>query len=82
MGVLWITGGLMWDIPHCEHTTAFLAMNLGSSDWILTIFKNQGLEKLVTANLKIFLNSGKPCANEGALDMIEISEAVELRRNE
>jgi hypothetical protein len=52
VGVLWITGGLTWDIPHREHTPAFLTMNLGSSAQILTIFDKQSREKLVNANLK------------------------------
>jgi hypothetical protein len=52
VGVLWITGGLMWDIPHREHTPAFFAMNLGSSAQILTIFENQSPKKLVNTNLK------------------------------
>jgi hypothetical protein len=77
VGVLWITGGLMWDIPHCEHTTAFLTMNLGSDAWILTIFKIQGTKKLVATNLKIFLNTGKPCGVKGTLDILKINEAVE-----
>ena len=42
----------MWDIPHREHTPAFLTMNLGSSAQILTIFDKQGLKKLVNTNLK------------------------------
>ena len=42
----------MWDIPHREHTPAFLAMNLGSSAQISTIFKKQSLKKLVDTNLK------------------------------
>jgi hypothetical protein len=40
VGVLWITGGRMRDIPHRESTPAFLAMNLGPRAQILTIFKN------------------------------------------
>ena len=52
MGVLWITGGLMQDIPHREAIPAFLAMNLGPSAQILTIFDKQSLQKLVNANLK------------------------------
>jgi hypothetical protein len=52
VGVLWITGGLIWDIPHREHTPAFLTMNLGSSAQILTIFEKHRLKKLVDTNLK------------------------------
>jgi hypothetical protein len=54
VGVLWITGGLMWEIPHCEPTPAFFVMNIGSREQILTIFENQLARKLVTANIKIF----------------------------
>jgi hypothetical protein len=53
VGVLWITGGRMRDIPHRESTPAFLAMNLGSSAQILTIFNNQLASKLAFANIKI-----------------------------
>jgi len=60
VGVLWITGGLMWEIPHCEPTPAFFVMNIGSREQILTIFENQLARKLVTANIKIFLKRGKP----------------------
>ena len=42
----------MWDIPHREHTPAFLAMNLGPSAQILTIFKLRLALKLAFANLK------------------------------
>jgi hypothetical protein len=52
VGVLWITGGLMWDIPHREATPAFLAMNLGPSAQILTIFNHQLALKLAFANIK------------------------------
>jgi hypothetical protein len=52
VGVLWINGGLIWEIPHREHTPAFLAMNVDSSAQILTIFDKQSLQKLVNANLK------------------------------
>jgi hypothetical protein len=52
VSLLWITGGLMQDIPHREATPAFLAMNLGSSAQILTIFKIQLTLKLVSANVK------------------------------
>jgi hypothetical protein len=55
VGVLWITGGLIWDIPHREHTPAFLAMNLGSSAQILTIFVKHKPKKLVNTNLKNIL---------------------------
>jgi len=56
VGVLWITGGLMWDIPHREHTPAIFAIILGSSAQILTIFVKQALKKLVNANLKNIFN--------------------------
>jgi hypothetical protein len=59
VGVLWITGGLIRDIPHREATSAFLAMNLGPSGPILTIFKNQPAYKLAFTNIKIFLTGGK-----------------------
>ena len=42
----------MKEIPHREATPAFLAMNLGSSAQILTIFDKQSLKKLVDTNLK------------------------------
>jgi hypothetical protein len=54
VGVLWITGGLMWEIPHCEATPAFFVMNIGSRAQILTIFENQVAKKLVITNIKIF----------------------------
>jgi len=54
VGVLWITGGLMLNIPHCESTPAFFDMNIGPSDQILTIFENHFTKKLVAANIKIF----------------------------
>jgi hypothetical protein len=52
VGVLWITGGRMWDIPHREATPAFLTMNLGPSAQILTIFVNRSPQKLANANIK------------------------------
>jgi hypothetical protein len=52
VGVLWITGGLMWDIPHREHTPAIFVIILGSSAQILTIFVKPALKKLVNANVK------------------------------
>jgi hypothetical protein len=55
VGVLWITGGLMWDIPHREHNPAFLTMILGSSAQILTIFVKHKAKKLVNTNLKNIL---------------------------
>jgi len=54
VGVLWITGGLMREIPHCEATPAFIVMNIGSRAQILTIFENQVAKKLVITNIKIF----------------------------
>ena len=78
MGVLWITGGLMWEIPHCEPTPAFFVMNIGSREQILTIFENQLARKLVTANIKIFLKRGKPCGSKGTLDKRKIKELSEL----
>jgi len=54
VGVLWITGGLMWEIPHCEAIPAFFVMNIGSRAQILTIFENQVAKKLVITNIKIF----------------------------
>jgi hypothetical protein len=64
VGVLWITGGRMRDIPHREAIPAFLAMNLGSSAQILTIFKNQPTLKLAYTNIKIFLNFGKTLCHQ------------------
>jgi hypothetical protein len=56
VSVLWITGGLTWDIPHCESTSAFFAMNIGSSAQILTIFDIHMNKKLVSTHVKnIFL---------------------------
>ena len=78
MGVLWITGGLIWEIPHCEPTPAFFVMNIGSREQILTIFENQLARKLVTANIKIFLKRGKPCGSKGTLDKRKIKELGEL----
>jgi hypothetical protein len=78
VGVLWITGGLMWEIPHCEPTPAFFVMNIGSREQILTIFENQLARKLVTANIKIFLKRGKPCGSKGTLDKRKIKELGEL----
>jgi len=46
VGVLWITGGLMWEIPHCEATPAFFVMNIGPRVQILTIFENQPAKKV------------------------------------
>jgi hypothetical protein len=67
VGVLWITGGLIRDIPHREATSAFLAMNLGPSAPILTIFKNQPADKLAFTNIKIFLTGGKTlCLKKGS----------------
>jgi hypothetical protein len=56
VGVLWITGGLMQDIPHREAIPAFFTMNLGPSAQILTIFKLQLDLKLAYANIKIFFH--------------------------
>ena len=47
----------MWDIPHREATPAFLAMNLGSSAQILTIFNHQLVSKLAFANIKNIFNT-------------------------
>jgi len=52
VGVLWITGGLMQDIPHREAIPAFFTINLGPSAQILTIFKLRLALKLAFANLK------------------------------
>jgi hypothetical protein len=52
VGVLWITGGLMWDIPHREPTPAIFVIILGSSAQILTIFVKQASKKLVSTNIK------------------------------
>ncbi len=82
MGVLWITGGLMWEIPHCEATPAFFVMNIGSRAQILTIFENQVTNKLVATNIKIFLKRGKPCGSKGTLDKGKIKELVELTQIE
>lgn len=78
MGVLWITGGLMWEIPHREATPAFFVMNIGSRAQILTIFENQVTNKLVATNIKIFLKRGKPCGSKGTLDKGKIKELGEL----
>ena len=78
MGVLWITGGLVWEIPHCEATPAFFVMNIGSRAQILTIFENQVTNKLVATNIKIFLKRGKPCGSKGTLDKGKIKELGEL----
>ena len=82
MGVLWITGGLMWEIPHCEATPAFFVMNIGSRTQILTIFENQLVKKLVSANIKIFFTGGKPCNSKGTLDKGKIKELGELAQIE
>ena len=82
MGVLWITGGLMWEIPHREATPAFFVMNIGSRAQILTIFENQVTEKLVATNIKIFLKLGKPCVSKGTLDKGKIKELGELAQIE
>ena len=79
MGVLWITGGLMWEIPHCEVTPAFFVMNVGSRAPILTIFENQPGKKLVITNIKIFYKGGKPCNYKGNLDKREIKNLGEPR---
>jgi hypothetical protein len=78
VGVLWITGGLMWEIPHREATPAFFVMNIGSRAQILTIFENQVTNKLVATNIKIFLKRGKPCGSKGTLDKGKIKELGEL----
>ncbi len=82
MGVLWITGGLMREIPHCEATPAFIVMNIGSRAQILTIFENQLAKKLVITNIKIFLKRGKPCGSKGTLDKGKIKELGELAQIE
>jgi hypothetical protein len=82
VGVLWITGGLMWEIPHREATPAFFVMNIGSRAQILTIFENQITNKLVATNIKIFLKRGKPCGSKGTLDKGKIKELGELAQIE
>ena len=82
MGVLWITGGLMWEIPQCEATPAFFIMNIGSRAQILTIFENQLAKKLVPTNIKIFLKLGKPCGSKGTLDKGKIKGFGELAQIE
>ena len=82
MGVLWITGGLMREIPHCEATPAFIVMNIGSRAQILTIFENQVAKKLVATNIKIFLKRDKPCGSKGTLDKRKIKELGELAQIE
>jgi hypothetical protein len=82
VGVLWITGGLMWEIPHREATPAFFVMNIGSRAQILTIFENQVTNKLVATNIKIFLKRGKPCGSKGTLDKGKIKELGELAQIE
>jgi hypothetical protein len=52
VGVLWITGGLMQDIPHRESTFTITTMFVGSSDAILTFFMLTSPKKLVDANIK------------------------------
>ena len=79
MGVLWITGGLMWEIPHREATHAFFVMNIGSRAQILTIFENQVPEKLVATNIKIFSKDCKPCGSKGTLDKRKIKDSAESR---
>jgi hypothetical protein len=79
VGVLWITGGLMWEIPHCEATPAIFVMNIGSRVQILTIFENQRVQKLVVANIKIFSKDCKPCGSEGTLDKRKIMDSGESR---
>jgi hypothetical protein len=79
VGVLWITGGLMWEIPHCEATPANFVMNIGSREQILTIFENQLVEKLVSTNIKIFFKDGKHRNLKGALDKNTIKNLGESR---
>ena len=70
MGVLWITGGLMRDIPHREAIPAFLAMNLGPSAQILTIFNHRLALKLACTNIKNIFNAGEnPVVEKGLLTM-------------
>jgi len=59
VSVLWINGGLIWDIPHCEPTPAFFAMNTGSSVQILTIFDIHMNEKLVGTHVKNIFHAWK-----------------------
>jgi hypothetical protein len=59
VGVLWINGGLTWDIPHCEPTPAFFALNIGSSVQILTIFDIHMNEKLVGTHVKNIFHAWK-----------------------
>jgi hypothetical protein len=79
VGVLWITGGLMWEIPHCEATPAIFVMNIGSRVQILTIFENQLVQKLVATNIKIFSKDCKPCGSKGTLDKRKIMDSAESR---
>jgi hypothetical protein len=79
VGVLWITGGLMWEIPHCEATPAIFVMNIGSRVQILTIFENQLGKKLVITNIKIFYKAAKPCNCKGTLDKRKIKDSAESR---
>lgn len=79
MGVLWITGGLMWEIPHREATPAIFVMNIGSSVQILTIFENQLAQKLVATNIKIISKDVKPCGSKGTLDKRKIKNSGESR---
>jgi hypothetical protein len=59
VGVLWINGGLTWDIPHCEPTPAFFALNIGSSVQILTIFDIHMNKKLVGTHVKNIFHAWK-----------------------
>ena len=58
----------MRDIPHREAIPAFLAMNLGPSAQILTIFKIQLALKLASTNIKnIFTPWENPVVRKGLL---------------
>ena len=54
----------MQDIPHREATPAFLAMNLGPSAQILTIFKIQIDLKLADTNVKNILKTLKALSQQ------------------
>jgi hypothetical protein len=59
VGVLWITGGRMQDIPHRESTFTKTSLSDGSSVAILTIFVSGLAKMLVGANLKNISTSSK-----------------------
>jgi hypothetical protein len=59
VGVLWITGGRMQDIPHRESAFTKTTLSAGSSGLILTIFVVRVAKMLVSTNLKNILTSLK-----------------------